>query len=75
MTTFRASIQGTGKAVSRCGSKHIITETNGCNVGIHVYGYINEYGEETFEVRLIPGYGYGYGEKTIGTFTAADLKI
>lgn len=56
MSRFYASIEGQAKtAATRRGSKNIDGHIRGWNKGVSVHGYINEAGEDCFNVWVTGG--------------------
>lgn len=75
MAHFYSEIQGGHGEATRVGTKKsgIRGHIRGWNSGIAVYGYVNENGEDEFEVRLTSG-SKGYkSSKLIGRFSHKDL--
>jgi hypothetical protein len=74
MARFRATVQGNRSEASRLGYNNIKSRTNGWGLGVEVNGYINDNGEDAFEVTLTSGSGADSKTKPLGQFTRKDLK-
>ena len=76
MAHFYSEIQGNRGEATRTGTPNsgIRGHIRGWDVGVSVSGYVNENGEDVFEVRLTSGSNGRYSSKLIGSFTAKDLE-
>jgi hypothetical protein len=77
MAHFYASITGqTCTEVTRCGTKNsgISGHIRGWDCGVGVYGYVNDNGQDSFDVYVTSGSSTRNAMRYIGTFTAKDLK-
>ena len=75
MSRFYASIQGNRGMATRQGfeSSGIHSHTRGWNVGIRVFGSVNDTGEDEFRVILTGGSQGAKSDRRLGTFTVKDL--
>lgn len=76
MAHFYAEIQGNRGEATRMGTEKsgIYGHIRGWDVGISVYGGVDDNGEDSFDVWLTSG-SNGYGaKKKIGTFTRKDWE-
>ena len=76
MSRFYASIQGSRGEATRQGTPKsgIEGHIRGWNLGIKVYGSIDDNGKDVFTVKLTTGSLGNRDIRTVGTFTEEDLK-
>ena len=74
MARFRGSVRGNRGEASRLGFNSISSRTNGWGLGVEVRGYINDNGEDSFDITLTSGSGADSKTKPLGQFTRKDLK-
>lgn len=73
MSRFYGNLQGDKGEATRCGHKTITSHVRGWDFGVRVTGYINNDGEDCFDIVLTSG-SNGDGEnKFLGNFTRKDL--
>lgn len=74
MARFRGTVLGMKGEASRLGSKEngLNVVANGWESGIHVEAYVNDEGQDCFNVFLTKGSG-GYGSKLIATVVDGKL--
>lgn len=76
MAHFYSEIKGNRGEATRMGTENsgIRGHIRGWDIGVVVYGYVNENGEDEFEVRLTPGSNSYGSSKLLGRFTRKDLE-
>lgn len=76
MAHFYSEIKGNRGEATRVGTKKsgIRGHVRGWDVGVAVYGYVNEDGEDEFEVRLTSGSHGSVSSQLLGRFTRKDLE-
>ena len=72
MARFIGTAQGSRGSVSRLGGKDggINTSARGWNAGINVRGFVNDKGEDQFDVYRTSGSNGASGSTKIGSYTS-----
>lgn len=74
MARFRGSVRGNRSEAVKLGFNSISSRTNGWGLGVEVRGYINDNGEDSFEITLTSGSGAEGKKKSLGLFTRKNLN-
>lgn len=74
MSRFYADIQGSRGEATRCGSSDIHTHIRGWNVGIEVYGEVDEDGNDVFHVYKTSGSNGRLPSTLIATVNQDGIK-
>lgn len=74
MAQFQAVISGNRGETSRLGSKHsgILGHIKGWSSGVKVYGYVDENGQDKFDIFMTTGSSHTQGKTFIGSVIVTD---
>ena len=76
MAQFQGTVSGGRGEASRPGTKNsgIVTHAKGWNSGVEVHGYVDENGQDKFDIFMTTGSSHKMGKDFIGSVVLVDGK-